>query len=60
MTNARISYGKLSVPVHLVRGERLLAADPSRWRRIDAARPPEAVHADVLAEVEAARSGATV
>ncbi len=38
--------------------ERLLAAEPARWRRIDAARPPEAVHADVLAEVEAARSGA--
>jgi urate oxidase len=29
LTNARISYGKLSVPVHLVRGERLLAADVS-------------------------------
>ena len=29
MTDARISYGKLSVPVHLVRGERLLAADIS-------------------------------
>ena len=29
MTHARISYGKLSVPVHLVRGERLLAADIS-------------------------------
>ncbi|HEV7492481.1 hypothetical protein [Baekduia sp.] len=29
MTDARISYGKLSVPVHLVRGERLLAADVS-------------------------------
>ena len=26
--------------------------------RVDAARPPEQVHADVLAEVEAARSGA--
>jgi dTMP kinase len=38
--------------------ERLLAAEPARWRRIDAARPPELVHADVLAEVEAARSGA--
>jgi hypothetical protein len=25
---------------------------------VDAARPPEQVHADVLAEVEAARSGA--
>ena len=39
--------------------ERLAAAEPARWRRIDAARPPEAVHADVLAEVEAARSGAS-
>jgi urate oxidase/2-oxo-4-hydroxy-4-carboxy-5-ureidoimidazoline decarboxylase len=29
VTDARISYGKLSVPVHLVRGERLLAADVS-------------------------------
>ncbi|HWH92890.1 MAG TPA: urate oxidase [Baekduia sp.] len=29
MTDARISYGKLSVPVQLVRGERLLAADVS-------------------------------
>ena len=29
MTDARISYGKLSVPVHLIRGERLLAADVS-------------------------------
>jgi urate oxidase len=27
VTGARISYGKLAVPVHLVRGERLLAAD---------------------------------
>jgi dTMP kinase len=38
--------------------EELAAADPGRWRRIDADRPPEQVHADVLAEVEAARSGA--
>ena len=38
--------------------ERLVAADPERWRRVDATRPPEQVHADVLAEVEAARSGA--
>jgi dTMP kinase len=38
--------------------ERLQAAEPARWRRIDAARPAELVHADVLAEVEAARSGA--
>jgi urate oxidase/2-oxo-4-hydroxy-4-carboxy-5-ureidoimidazoline decarboxylase len=29
LTDSRISYGKLSVPVHLVRGERLLAADVS-------------------------------
>jgi dTMP kinase len=34
--------------------EELAAADP-RWRRIEADRPPEAVHADVLAQVEAAR-----
>jgi dTMP kinase len=42
----------------LVAYERLVAADPARWRRIDATRSPEQVHADVLAEVEAARSGA--
>jgi dTMP kinase len=35
--------------------ERLIRADPNRWRRIDGNRPPEAVHADVLAAVEAAR-----
>ena len=33
-------------------------ADPARWRRIPAARPPEEVHADVLAAVRAARAGA--
>ena len=33
--------------------------EPGRWRRIDAARSPEEIHAEVLAEVEAARSGAT-
>ena len=38
--------------------EELVAADPGRWRRIDADRPPEQVHADVLATVEAALSGA--
>jgi dTMP kinase len=38
--------------------ERLVAADPGRWRRIDATRPPAEVHAQVMAEVEAARSGA--
>ena len=38
--------------------DELAAADPSRWRRVDADRDPAAVHADVLAEVEAARAGA--
>jgi dTMP kinase len=38
--------------------ERLVAADPGRWRRLDATRSPEQVHAEVLAEVQAARSGA--
>ncbi|HEX2233063.1 MAG TPA: dTMP kinase [Thermoleophilaceae bacterium] len=38
--------------------EELAAADPGRWRRIDADRAPEQVHADVMAEVEAARSAA--
>jgi dTMP kinase len=37
--------------------ERLIEADPGRWRRVAADRPPEEVHADVLAEVEAVRSG---
>jgi dTMP kinase len=37
---------------------RLTSDDPARWRRIDATRPPEEIHADVLAEVEAVRSGA--
>lgn len=36
--------------------ERLIELDPERWRRIDAARPADAVHADVLAAVQAARS----
>jgi dTMP kinase len=39
--------------------ERLIELDPGRWRRIDAARPPDEIHAEVLAEVGAARSGAT-
>ena len=38
--------------------ERLVAVDPARWRRVDAARSPAEVHAEVLAEVEAVRSGA--
>jgi dTMP kinase len=38
--------------------EHLIEADPERWRRIDAARPPEDVHVEVLANVEDARAGA--
>ena len=38
--------------------ERLVAADPDRWRRVDARRRADEVHAEVLAAVEAARSGA--
>jgi dTMP kinase len=38
--------------------ERLVAGDPGRWRRLDASRSPHEVHLEVLAEVEAARSGA--
>ena len=38
--------------------EELAAAEPERWRRLAADRPPTAVHADALSEVEAARSGA--
>ncbi len=36
--------------------EELAAADPARWRRVDADRPPGEVHAEVLAAVEAARA----
>ena len=36
--------------------EELAAAEPERWKRIDAARPPEQVHADVLRVVQAARA----
>ena len=35
--------------------EQLIEGDPGRWRRIDATRSPDEVHADVLAAVEAAR-----
>jgi dTMP kinase len=34
--------------------EQLAAASPGRWRRVEADRPPDAVHAEVLAAVEAA------
>ena len=41
--------------------EELAAAEPERWRRIDADRAPEEVHADVLAAVQRrARRGAGV
>jgi dTMP kinase len=39
--------------------EEFAAAEPERWRRVDAARPTEQVHADVLALVEAARAEVT-
>jgi dTMP kinase len=35
--------------------ERLAAREPDRWRRIDADRPPEEIHAEVLAAVGRAR-----
>jgi dTMP kinase len=35
--------------------ERLVRADPDRWRRIDANRPPQEVHEDILAAVREAR-----
>jgi dTMP kinase len=38
--------------------ERLVEAEPGRVRRVDADRPPEQVHAEVIAIVEAARSAA--
>jgi dTMP kinase len=38
--------------------EQLATAEPGRWRRVDADRPPVEVHADVLAAVEAARGAA--
>src|SRR5436190_7059886 len=38
--------------------DRLAAADPGRWRRVDASRPPAEVHADVMKLVEAARAAA--
>ena len=36
--------------------ERLTEAEPSRWRRVDASRPPDEVHADVLKLVESVRA----
>jgi dTMP kinase len=39
--------------------EHLIEADPERWRRVDASRSPEDVHAEVVALVEEARAGAS-
>jgi dTMP kinase len=36
--------------------EELADADPERWRRIDADRPPDEVHVEVLAAVQAMRA----
>jgi dTMP kinase len=38
--------------------DQLAAAEPERWRRVDASRPPGEVHADVLKLVESARAPA--
>jgi dTMP kinase len=37
--------------------EELAASDPQRWRRIDARRPADEVHADILSAVERALGG---
>jgi dTMP kinase len=39
--------------------EQMAQADLRRWKRIDASRPSDDVHAKVLAAVESARAGAT-
>jgi dTMP kinase len=38
--------------------ERMAAAEPERWKRVDARRREDEVHADVVALVERARTGA--
>ena len=38
--------------------DRLVEAEPGRWRRIDGARPSASIHEEVAEVVEAARSGA--
>src|ERR671916_2997760 len=38
--------------------ERLAAEDPARWRRLDAERPVDELHGEVMAAVEAVRAGA--
>ncbi len=39
--------------------EVLIESDPERWRRVDATRSPDEVHAEVLSLVEEARAGAS-
>jgi dTMP kinase len=39
--------------------EHLIEADPERWRRVDASRSPDEVHAEVLSLVEEARAEAS-
>jgi len=51
------SEGRTLQEAVLAAYERLAEAEPGRWRRIDADRPAEEVHAEVLAEVRAARAG---
>jgi dTMP kinase len=50
----RFEQAELQRKVHAAY-EELAAADPRRWRRIDADRDPGEVHQDVLAAVHAAR-----
>jgi dTMP kinase len=51
----RFEHAELQRKVHAAY-EELAAADPRRWRRIDADRDPAEVHQDVLAAVHAARA----
>ncbi|MBA3421038.1 MAG: dTMP kinase [Thermoleophilaceae bacterium] len=51
------SEGRALQDAVLAAYERLAEAEPERWRRIDADRPAEEVHADVLAEVQSALAG---
>ncbi len=51
----RFEQAELQREVHAAY-EELAAADPRRWRRIDADRDPAEVHQDVLAAVRAARA----
>ena len=39
--------------------EELAAAEPERWRRVDASKSQDEVHADVLSLVQSARKAVT-